>query len=134
MKALTFKEVIANIKEGEVWENCGEDWNIKEISYSKKEESGNSYDGIKIIFRKEIDNYTFQDSSKFKLKRNKVSFKEAFKAYEEGKEIESCVSKWTYKIVEEMVKIDTNGNGTRTYDIGENTFSTTEIKGEWYIN
>lgn len=57
-------------------------------------------------------------NAKYKLKRKKYSFTEAFKAYEEGKEIESCInSDWYYKLGECELLVYAK-----------------EIKGEWYIN
>ena len=49
--------------------------------------------------------------------RNKVTFQEAFKAYEEGKEIKSCVSNTRYS--------KSQANLCVIYE---------EILGEWYIN
>lgn len=54
----------------------------------------------------------------FSIERKKYSFAEAFKAYEEGKEIESCInSDWYYKLGECELLVYAK-----------------EIKGEWYIN
>lgn len=85
----TFREVIADIKVGEVWENIDKShWNLKEINCFDND----GRKGIRIVFKKETDYYTFTDNEnlKFKLKRKEYTFAEAFKAYEEGKEIESC--------------------------------------------
>lgn len=103
----TFKEVISDIKEGEFWEN-----NFKKIWY----EGGR----IKVLsFKKcDVDNMViFDDTVEYTLQRKKVSFTEAFKAYEEGKEIESCVSCRKINLLDDIYSFNTN-----------------EIKGEWYIN
>ena len=71
MKELTFKEVIANIKEGEVWES--EEKIIRKIS------------GAIVIGLKDKENIGsemgFLDNVKYKLKRKEYTFEEAFKAY-----------------------------------------------------
>ena len=111
MKELTFREVIANIKDGEIWEHRNF---VIEI-----EDDGNHE--IKIRHKKGFNDCSaiyFEPSDKFQLQRKKYSFAEAFKAYEEGKEIESCInSDWYYKL-----------------DECELLVCAKEIKGEWYIN
>lgn len=72
--------------------------------YSQRVESGNSF--------------LTSTRRTFSIQRKKYSFAEAFKAYEEGKEIESCTNEnRCYKL---------NGRRLCVYD--------DEIKGEWYIN
>lgn len=113
MKELTFIEVIANIKDGEIWEN--EKQRVARIYINKL---GNvQLEGDDIDFAQNFS--TCVDlNAKYKLKRKKYSFTEAFKAYEEGKEIESCTNEnRCYKL---------NGRRLCVYD--------DEIKGEWYIN
>ena len=111
MKELTFREVIANIKDGEVWEDKNfvisiEDDGNHEIKIRHKE----GFDDCSAIF--------FNPSDKFQLQRKKYSFTEALKAYEEGKEIESCInSDWCYKL-----------------GYTELLVYAREITGEWYIN
>lgn len=113
MKELTFREVIANIKEGEVWECSTEaDWNIKAIKCEKGE--------IEISFKEVTKGYCFDLNVRFKLKKPQYTFQEAFKAFEEGKEIESCVSSEVYKGKEEY---------RNPY-----LLSPREIRGQWYIN
>lgn len=108
MKELTFREVIANIKEDEIWE--GREYTITllgnriAINYN----DGDEYNGV----------YPLIEGT-FKLKRPQYTFQEAFKAFEEGKEIESCFSKDIYKK-------RTNGEPW--------LMNTEEIKGKWYIN
>lgn len=113
MKELTFREVIANIKDGEIWEN--EKQRVAKVYINKL---GNvQLEGDDIDFAQNFS--TCVDlNAKYKLKRKKYSFTEAFKAYEEGKEIESCInSDWYYKLGECELLVYAK-----------------EIKGEWYIN
>lgn len=125
LKELTFKEVIANIKEGEVWEN--KELELK-ITFKKNEfYIGDSNDN-------EINGYVGQfinNGLMFKLQRKEYTFEEAFKALEEGKEIES-ITQYRYKKA---------GDGYKFYskDIGEwwkcsSCLSFEELKGKWYIN
>lgn len=78
VKELTFKEVIANIKEGEVWEN-----EIAPISFIRLRADGvldfNENEGINL-------------NCTYKLKRKEFTFEEAFKAYKEGRNPESAIN------------------------------------------
>ena len=106
----TFKEVIADIKEGEVWESNSIAYDIKTIEM---------YNGSIEIKRRNMDNEIFiRKETLFKLQRKQYNFTEAFAAYEEGKEIESCISgrEWGLKI------------------LSFNTFTIEEIRKKWYIN
>lgn len=115
MKELTFKEVIANIKDGEVWVCTRENARVKEIK--KNGEGNNSVTGF-VFGQTLVDTKAFiQGTDTFKLKRKKYSFTEAFKAYEEGKEIESCVTDSLYRL-----------GYTDLLVYAE------EIKGDWHIN
>ena len=123
----TFREVIADIKEGEVWES-------KRLELVIKIDDGDIYIGD--INNNGVDDYIGQFFGKedtFKLKRKEYTFTEAFKAYEEGKEIESC-----------------NKNNTRFKKInGKDCFYSNErkdfleidafiefkeVRDKWYIN
>lgn len=109
MKELTFREVIANIKEGEVWEGKYKKIYIQN-SILFVENINSNFDGVIAV--------GFVLDEIYKLKRKTHSFTEAFKAYEEGKEIESCInSDWYYKLGECELLVYAK-----------------EIKGEWYIN
>lgn len=110
----TFREVIADIKEGEVWE-CGH------ILITK------SNYGIELKGMSSYSNYFTDDNKIFKLQRKGYTFEEAFKAYEEGKEIESCYSGDKYMI--QHGGSDCYADGSKTGTIGFN-----EIRGKWYIN
>ena len=116
----TFKEVIKDIKEKEIWEN--ENF-ILMLTFDKK---------IRITHKEGFDNCVaiyIDVNSKFKLKREPRTFAEAFKAYEEGKEIESLISGYKYKQNKMFL---TDG----WFDFCDHNviFSLKEIRGKWYIN
>lgn len=81
MKELTFKEVIANIKEGEVWEST-----IRTVSLING--------AINIERKNKIETYYIyiKESELFKLQRKEYTFQEAFKAYKEGRIPESAIN------------------------------------------
>lgn len=108
MKELTFREVIANIKEGEVWEGKYKKIYIQNSTLFVENINSN-FDGVIAV--------GFVLDEIYKLKRKTHSFAEAFKAYEEGKEIESCISGDRYKLDDIKLLVYAE-----------------EIKGEWYIN
>ena len=111
----TFREVIADIKVGEVWENIDKShWNLKEINCFDND----GRKGIRIVFKEETDYYTFTDNEnlKFKLKRKQYTFDEAFKAFEEGKEIQSVSTDKIYHKEKDFL------------------FASYEISKKWYIN
>lgn len=128
MKELTFKEVIADIKEGEVWENNKMNLVIKLIE-------GRIYIGDR--YDNEVDGFIGQYiplTLKFELQRKKYSFEEAFKAYEEGKEIESCEGCKFKRCDKDVVLIiDFAGDKIKRGSC-EELFSIKEIRGKWYIN
>ncbi|MGM8331710.1 hypothetical protein [Clostridium perfringens] len=111
MKELTFKEVIANIKEGEIWES--EEYKIIYFDNTI---------GIQSKGKIEYGVYPKTDS-KFRLQRKSYTFQEAFKFYEEGKTIESCKS----------TKIYSKDRETKN-SYGYYLMSLDEIRGRWYIN
>ena len=126
MKELTFTEVIENIKEGEVWRNRISQKNLREIS--KKE-------GI-------ID-FTFVDTDRsvlsvreedtfILLQRKEYTFQEAFKSYEEGKEIESKFSTERYRLVDGIDEIYAPEDDEWT--INDYGLDLKEIRNKWYIN
>ena len=124
----TFKEVIEDIKEKEIWEN--ENF-ILMLSFDKK---------IKIKHKEGFDDCVaiyIDVNSKFKLKREPHSFTEAFKAYEEGKEIESLESGYKYKqnkmFLTDGYKMFLTDGWYDFYD-HKGIFSLKEIRGKWYIN
>ena len=128
VKERTFKEVIANIKEGEVWENNKMNLVIKLIE-------GRIYIGDR--YENEVVGFIGQYiplTLKFELQRKKYSFEEAFKAYEEGKEIESCEGCKFKRCDKDVVLIiDFAGDKIKRSSC-EELFSIKEIRGKWYIN
>lgn len=106
----TFKEVIADIKEGEVWES-----EKKTITYfNKRIEVTDTCNNVKTM--------CFHDSMKYKLQKKQYTFTEAFAAYEEGKEIESLYDSETFLKEHEVIE----GH--------DNWFDAKQIRNKWYIN
>ena len=132
MKELTFKEVIANIKEGEVWESVQSCFQLIEISCLE----GRIKFKLEGVFVDKTDyavnavDTGIGNGQTFKLKRKEYTFEEAFKAYEQGKEIESIYSKYKFK-KENEVDLYTR-EGKEWYQ--EGNFEIDEIRGKWYIN
>lgn len=119
MKELTFREVIANIKEGEVWERVDDEYISNRIELKNGQlKLYNSWNGKMGFTLKEAG--VIFDKTLYKLKRPQYTFQEAFKAFEEGKEIESCESGDIYNTTEE--------------DVEYKLFYGYEIQGKWYIN
>lgn len=122
MKKKTFREVITTIKEGETWVN-----DIAPISYIRLREDGvldfNENEGVNLFCT-----YTLQ--------KKQCTFEEAFKAYEEGKEIESLVSEIKYRRFDEKVSLFVVGENEDFSSINNDNaiFSINEIRGKWYIN
>lgn len=117
-KAKTLKEVINDIKEGEIWECKYMEIYIKNNDLYTIPKDGKKYDGI-----------VFRNDTRYTLKRKEYNFTEAYKAYKEGKEIESLVSGYRLKIIDDVdMFYSTNG--------WENikTVEYKEIDGKWYIN
>lgn len=67
----------------------------------------------------------------FKLQRKECTFQEAFKAYEEGKEIESCFTGTKYKF-EKLIYFYKRKNIEDWQPNGEMQLN--EIRSKWYIN
>lgn len=109
MKELTFREVIANIKEGEVWENLHKTIEFKNNNFI-----------VKSKIKKQNNYFVVNEYTTFKLKRPQYTFQEAFEAFEKGKEIKSCESGYIYNTTEEGVE--------------DRLFYGYEIQGKWYIN
>ena len=126
MKELTFREVIANIKEGEVWES-----ETLEIYLDNKTSE--------LVLKHKTNYFTCREigitkEKKFKLKRPQYTFQEAFKAFEEGKEIESCVTSYTFRKIDDYIEVWDKTEGERRYLEFDEMFSLEEIRNKWYIN
>lgn len=79
--------------------------------------------------------FGFNNKWLYKLEQPRHSFDEAFKAYEEGKTIESVASKFKFFIDQntlDNICIDEDGE-EEVVDDDEPLFSYEEIKGEWYV-
>lgn len=103
----TFREVIADIKKGEVWES-----EEKIISLM------NTNDVVITLKNRDrrINLMGFVSSTLYHLQRKEYTFEEAFKAYEEGKEIQSASTDKIYHKEKDFL------------------FASYEISKKWYIN
>ena len=121
MHSKSFKEVIRDIKEGEVWENP-----FAPISFIRLRADGvldfNENEGINL-------------NVKYSLQRKQYTFEEAFKAYEEGKEIEDYKGV-KYKKIDgiDHYKFKCEKSFNAKADADDYWFSFDEIRGKWYIN
>lgn len=119
----TFREVIADIKEGEVWES--------KSKYIRR------FTNAIQIYHKENGRSTpsmlMSNNDKFKLQRKEYTFEEAFKAYEEGKEIENVKSNKRMK-KENNKHLFTYGENWLDHFEIDTVFSLKDIRGKWYIN
>ena len=126
----TFREVIRDIKEGEVWENPEN--RVRRIYINGK---GNiAFEGNEIDFS--INSSTCVDpNSIYKLQRKEYTFEEAFKAYEEGEEIEDYAGV-KYKKIDgiDHYKLERETDFNAKADANDYWFSFDEIRGKWYIN
>ena len=123
VKELTFREVIANIKEGQVWENKSQ--RVSKIYINKS--GNNQLEGEDNSFSSNFSTCVGPDV-KYKLQRKEYTFEEAFKAYEEGEEIESIKSGCKYK----GGKFKLNNQFSEWLPL--RSIPIEEIEGEWYIN
>ena len=123
----TFQEVIATIKEREVW--VCEKINRKII---KGDDGIIEIRGLNDEIFDNVVALLFSDE-KYKLQRKEYTFEEAFKAYEEGKEIEGYTYRYKKiknqdayfnKLLEDWV---ISHDLVSIIDLGE-------IRGKWYIN
>lgn len=126
----SFLEVITSIKPGEIWENTNKDSRVKKITLTEfgkiKIEGGIGFS---------IENSTvFDINGKYELQREKYTFEKAFKAYEDGKEIESLVTKFIYKKIDEKDSRYNKTFNTWETDDAYAHFTGREIRGKWYIN
>ncbi len=120
---LTFKEIVNReiTKEKEVWR--GDFFEITKFKNGS------------IAIEKLLMARVILECDVFTLVKEEVSLNEALEALEEGKEIESVASKYTYlKDGKTIFVYDTDGECIE--DIPEEIawISTKEAKGKWYIN
>ena len=127
MNKKTLREVIVTIKDDEVWENKTEF--IKRIYLDKFGQLVFEYKhhaiDRRVCILKDLDIV-------YTLKSKKVAFIEAFKAYEEGKEIESTKSRNKYQIIDGTDKYSLFGS--KDIENYCEFFTLEEIRGEWFIN
>lgn len=124
VKEKTFREVIADIKEGEVWEGkC----------FKVYIENGKI--NIDRIIKEKISGYGIILDGKFKLQRKQYTFEEAFKAFERGGEIESAESNYKYSLERDgfLYKPALQDKVIRC-SVEDRIFSLDEIQSKWYIN
>lgn len=124
MKELTFKEVVAKIKEGETWESTNYIIKCSHRVISIETKNGEVFNGI-----------AFCDAILFTLQRKQYSFEEAFKSLKDGKEIESVVSGRGFKTRNSVSKYVLNNREIVDKVNDEfRLFSYNEIRNKWYIN
>ena len=120
----TFKEVIADIKEEEVWESKYYKITINPIG--------------EIVIKEKIggEAVCFHSREKYKLQKKEYTFEEAFKAYENGKEIENIERKVKFKKKITGLCFYKFGHSEKWLVINDDTniFSIDMIRGKWYIN
>lgn len=115
----TFKEVIADIKEGETWIQKDKGYIVSKIANF----------GGDIVIELDSSRSVFGTKGTYTLERKEYSFNEAFKAYEEGKEIES-----RYKITYKKINGEDFVCEGESWEENEESFTLSEIRGKWYIN
>lgn len=119
----TFREVIKDIKPGEIWENENRKITINDL-------------GEIFIEDKITGLRSFNPKVKYKLQRREYTFEEAFKAYEEGKEIESIRTKDKFKKKDDAQLFYKFEYMEKWLIMSEDTatFSIDVIRDKWYIN
>lgn len=130
MKELKSLEVIANIEEGQAYKCTRKNARVKAI----KRKIVDNKDVIEFLVDGKCgySSFAIEVDDTFTLHRKEYTFQEAFKAYEEGKEIESDFNGYKYKKI--------NGIDMRLKYMGEEWeenfggFDMLEIRGAWYIN
>lgn len=125
----TFQEVIRDIKNGEVWVTC---------AYDNLEEIRRIGDRICFEFTPSRNGVNIGSTypAKYKLEeRKQYDFEEAWRAYEEGKEIESVEREHKYKkVLNEDYFCDADENIVACRERLNLTFTLDEIRGKWHIN
>lgn len=133
MKELKSLEVIANIEEGQAYKCTRKNARVKAI----KRKIIDNKDVIEFLVDGKCgySSFAIEVDDTFTLHRKEYTFQEAFKAYEEGKEIESAFNGSKYKKRDGKDEWCRNSFETYIYNnIGFVGFSLNEIRGAWYIN
>ncbi|EPB8173097.1 hypothetical protein ACRTAL_002272 [Clostridium perfringens] len=130
MKELTFKEVITNIKEDEVWlSSVYEIKKDKEGIQVKRLDKNVEQDDNEIPFM-----YFYDSNHSFSLQRKQYTFEEAFESFEKGKEIKSVVSGKCFKIRDSVSVYIAKDKTINTVNDEIRLFTHNEIRGKWYVN
>lgn len=118
----TFKEVQEIIKPNQIWE-----------SETAKLYLNKEFDlAIELKNNESVSGFVISNEAKYKLRRERVTFFEAFKAFEEGKIIESCKSGWAYQEVNSEYYVKSpHSRYWKPWD--DETFDILEVKREWFI-
>ncbi|MGG7057570.1 hypothetical protein ACQPUZ_04660 [Clostridium tertium] len=123
----TFREVMADMKDGEVWTD--DFFKIEMISGSISIGSLNGEPFENII------GFVIHPCRKFKLQRKEYTFEEAFKAYEEGKGIESLIEGQKFKKEgKEDCWFDYDKDKYMSLEWDRDCFTITSVRNKWYIN
>ena len=127
----TYREVLQDIRPGEIWECIESDSIIRTIRYYKDEAIEMEYTTFSQsgIFYVDID-------KKFRLKKEEVEFEDAIKALKEGKIIESCETLRLCKMDERLIGkkiILTKAINSSVWTDFYTVFKSEEIFGKWYI-
>ena len=133
MKELTFKEVITNIKKGEVWKSIFK--TVKLHENGDIEIKNKDGDKVNSMLLSEGNLFTLQE-------RKEYTFEEAFKYFEKGMEIESCVDKTRFKTGHycdvKVIWCFNYQEEVRTYkdsyEDDATIFNLQQIRGKWYVN
>lgn len=123
----TFREVIADIKEGEVWEShCKKIIGFKDGDFEIRDNAGHKFGNAVLI----------RNANKYRLKRKEYTFEEAYKKAKEGAEIQSLASNIKYKKYDEntMMFKDKDMDDFAGISNDNAIFSVDEIQGKWFIN
>lgn len=122
----TFREVIRDIKLGEVWVSM-----YKRILCFDGEIRIEKNDKM----TKDVTEFVFNDYSKYKLAHKEYSFSEAWNAMYEGKTIQSKVSKIRFKKIinneRDIYVIPYEDDDKRVYTM--DCLAVREINNPWYI-
>lgn len=111
----TFTQVIATIRDGEVWELVNSTVTLSNNLLTIGDSTGA---------------VTFDLNEKLKLKRQEVSFPEAYTMMKSGKIIECLCEGNKFTIKQgEIFLVDDNGN----YELSPNGFTINEIESKWAV-